>query len=418
MNLTIHRGTHEIGGSCVEVANGNDRILLDIGTPLADDDKKKKLPDIKGIYKNDNSPLGIDGMLISHPHMDHYGFFEYLRDDIPYYVGDAAKKLIDLTVTFTPQKGHIEKYTSLENRKSFRIKSFTITPYLMDHSAFDAYAFLVEADGKKLFYSGDFRAHGRKGKLFYEFIRNGPENIDALLLEGTMFGRSQEKVKSETELEEEILDIAKSSKNIILVNLSSQNIDRLVSFFRVARRSGRLFVIDYYTANILDAIKDYARIPYPNKERFKDVLVYFPTSFPQRIPEEYKPQLMLRFGKYKIKKEEISGNRHKIIMMVRPSAIRFLKGISGIEGGTFIYSLWEGYLEDDYTKKLIDFVESKNMNCLKIHTSGHADIPTLKQMAGKLNPKTLIPMHTQFPESYKEVFKNVMTLKDGEKYEI
>lgn len=34
MNLTIHRGTHEIGGSCVEIESNGSRIVVDIGVPL------------------------------------------------------------------------------------------------------------------------------------------------------------------------------------------------------------------------------------------------------------------------------------------------------------------------------------------------------------------------------------------------
>ena len=34
MNLTIHRGTNEIGGSCIELQSDNSRILLDFGMPL------------------------------------------------------------------------------------------------------------------------------------------------------------------------------------------------------------------------------------------------------------------------------------------------------------------------------------------------------------------------------------------------
>ncbi|MEI7836060.1 MAG: hypothetical protein WCK05_06570, partial [Planctomycetota bacterium] len=34
MRVCIHRGAHEIGGSCVEVAAGDDRIVLDLGMPL------------------------------------------------------------------------------------------------------------------------------------------------------------------------------------------------------------------------------------------------------------------------------------------------------------------------------------------------------------------------------------------------
>lgn len=37
MKLTIHRGTHEIGGSCIELEAKNTRIVLDIGMPLVDE---------------------------------------------------------------------------------------------------------------------------------------------------------------------------------------------------------------------------------------------------------------------------------------------------------------------------------------------------------------------------------------------
>ena len=34
MILTIHRGTHEIGGSCVEICTDKAKILIDLGMPL------------------------------------------------------------------------------------------------------------------------------------------------------------------------------------------------------------------------------------------------------------------------------------------------------------------------------------------------------------------------------------------------
>ena len=36
---------------------------------------------------------------------------------------------------------------------------FTTVPFLVDHSAYDAYAIMVEADGTRLFYSGDRAAN-------------------------------------------------------------------------------------------------------------------------------------------------------------------------------------------------------------------------------------------------------------------
>ncbi len=40
------------------------------------------------------------------------------------------------------------------------------------------------------FYSGDFRGHGHKSRLFDKLIANPPGDIDVLLIEGTNIGRS------------------------------------------------------------------------------------------------------------------------------------------------------------------------------------------------------------------------------------
>ena len=225
MKIIIHRGTHEIGGSCVEIQSKKSRILIDIGMPLVKENgdrfdfrehegtpgselvRKKVLPDIDGVYAWDNKKL-IDGVLISHAHVDHYGFFRYLHKNIRFYLGEATKKLIDLTVIFTPVKGNILNYQYINSGESFSCSDFKITPYLMDHSAFDSHAFLIEADGKKVIYSGDFREHGRKPGVFKWFLDNAPEDVDALLLEGTVLKRGLKKgnlkeFKSETEIENE-----------------------------------------------------------------------------------------------------------------------------------------------------------------------------------------------------------------------
>ncbi len=41
MQLTIHRGTHEIGGNCVEVRTNSTRIILDVGRPLFNADREQ-----------------------------------------------------------------------------------------------------------------------------------------------------------------------------------------------------------------------------------------------------------------------------------------------------------------------------------------------------------------------------------------
>ncbi|MBK9224940.1 MAG: MBL fold metallo-hydrolase [Flavobacterium sp.] len=156
MNLTIHRGTNEIGGSCIELQSDNSRILLDFGMPLLSSNgkpfsfreyenlsvneliSKGILPDVKEAFSENSK---INGLIISHSHGDHYGLMHYLNKDIPVWIGEATHEILKLNNIFLNQENKIEKPNYFERWKKFKIGDFTITPYWSDHSAFDAYSF-------------------------------------------------------------------------------------------------------------------------------------------------------------------------------------------------------------------------------------------------------------------------------------
>jgi ribonuclease J len=76
MQVCIHRGSKEIGGSCVEVISQGKRLIIDLGLPLdAEKNDKKYLPNISGLDGNDDSLLAV---LISHPHLDHFGLLGHI----------------------------------------------------------------------------------------------------------------------------------------------------------------------------------------------------------------------------------------------------------------------------------------------------------------------------------------------------
>ena len=95
MDIKIHRCADEIGGNCIEISTKTTRVLFDFGMPLVEKDgspfdyfkyknlpikeliKKKILPDVKGFYPN--SRKLIDAVVVSHPHMDYFGFLSYLN---------------------------------------------------------------------------------------------------------------------------------------------------------------------------------------------------------------------------------------------------------------------------------------------------------------------------------------------------
>jgi type IV pilus assembly protein PilC len=68
---------------------------------------------------------------------------------------------------------------------------------------------------KYLFYSGDFRAHGRKSKALYWFTHNAPLDVDYLLLEGTTISR---KIKSFKTITQWVLMHMPVFGNVIIYN--------------------------------------------------------------------------------------------------------------------------------------------------------------------------------------------------------
>ncbi|GAG83422.1 unnamed protein product, partial [marine sediment metagenome] len=198
-------------------------------------------PDIKGLYRDEEK--AIDGILISHSHMDHYGFLKFVNPDIPIYMSEGAKILVEISDIFIPYKIGKLNVKTIDKIKNFAIGEFKIDSYLVDHSAFDARAFLIEAEGKRLFYSGDFRGHGRKSILFKGMVNNPPKGIDCLLMEGSMLGRDKQLYENEDAIQAKIAKILRKRGNITFLFTSSQNIDRLVSAYKACLRTGSIFVI-------------------------------------------------------------------------------------------------------------------------------------------------------------------------------
>jgi ribonuclease J len=244
MKIVLHKGSHEIGGTCIQLTAGKTSILLDAGLPLSAESQAV-----------DMAKLSVDAVLISHSHKDHYGMMTRLPLQTPVYIGKLGKSFIDATKIFLGEDIQEREYRHFQAWKSFQIGDFTITPYLMDHSAADAYAFLIEAEGKRPFYSGDLRSHGRKAILFENLVKRPIRDIDLLFLEGTMLHRNNDLFPDETAVENTIFQTIRQQKNISFLLSSSQNIDRIVSAYRACIRAHKLLVIDIYTAWGLEQLR-------------------------------------------------------------------------------------------------------------------------------------------------------------------
>ena len=170
-------------------------------------------------------------------------------------MSQGCKELIGVSYYFGQTDYDFKNIVTVKAWQPFKKGNFTITPYLVDHSGFDSLAFLIESEDKKIFYSGDFRGHGRKSILFDNILKNPPKNIDYLILEGSMIGRDKGACETEKDIENELISLLKNKVLLVFMACSSQNIDRLVSIYRACVKSDRIFLIDPYTAFILDRLK-------------------------------------------------------------------------------------------------------------------------------------------------------------------
>jgi ribonuclease J len=415
MRVCIHRGSKQIGGSCVEVESRGQRLLLDLGLPLdAEKDEKQYLPEIDGLDGRDTSLLGV---LVSHPHLDHFGLLAHVSPNISVGMGAAARRILTAAAPFMKENRSIPTQGwDYQSEKSFDVGPFRITPYLVDHSAYDAYAILIESGEKRMFYSGDFRAHGRKAGLFERLTKNPPTNIDAMLLEGSSLGRisDDQKFPSEDEVEEQLVQVFSNTEGLSMVHTSAQNIDRIVSIFRACKRTGRKLVIDLYTAAILEATGN-RKIP---QSDWPDVALFIPQAQRIQIKENAWFGLLKHHAANRIYIEHLQKAPDKSTLLFRPLHRFDLEKGECLKGAIYIYSQWDGYWEKESFNRLKSWLERHNIKKINIHTSGHASPRDLQKIVTAIKPRKVVPIHSFMPNRYHELFPNVEIHNDGEWWEV
>ena len=385
MKIIIHRGTHEIGGCAVEYCTGSARILVDYGLPL-DKNSPPDLP-IAGVT-DDTAPC--DGVFFTHSHGDHIGLLDRIRDGIPLYTSAFGKELLLLTGGGDRSPGSMERLKRLctyEAGTPIMVGDMKITPFFVDHSAFDAHMFLIEADGKRVLHTGDFRGHGYRGKGLLPTLRHYVGKVDALVCEGTTLGRNSRFPMSERELARRAGQKMRENPYVFMV-CASTNIDRIAGISSAVPR-GRYLLCDRYQKEVTELAERYAHSP----------LYQFPKL---RTYGENLEDQMLRYG---------------FGMFVRPQnpAHQRLMRAWQDRDPLVLYSMWDGYLKKP---ELSDALEGFRVEHL--HTSGHAALETIRQVIEITEPEKLIPMHTEIPEAFCRLTdpEKVLLLSDGEPFEI
>lgn len=384
MEITIHRGTHQIGGCATEIRTTNTRIFIDFGTAL---DGSGSIS-VAGLNTGE---AACDGVLFTHYHGDHVGEMNTILPGIPLYCGEASKLIMQGLNTRTHQydEQRLNAMRTFSPGRSFRIGDIKITPYSVDHSAYDAYMFLIEAEGKRVLHTGDFRTHGFRGKGVPKVLEKLIGKVDALICEGTTINGGHDTILTEYELSLKAREYFKENKYVFVV-CSSTNFDRLAAICNAIPR-GMYRVCDKYQLDMMELVREQT----------------------SKYTSLYKFSKMLWYSDYLAPKMRRNG----FCMFVRlgnPQHRRIMESFVELNPH-ILYSMWSGYLKEPENSA---FVEGFPLD--KLHTSGHADISAIKMAVEITQPEVIIPIHTEAPQLFRQVAgdRKVLLLNDGEAAEI
>lgn len=387
MNITIHRGINQIGGCITEIATANTKIIIDLGSNLPGSK-------VEEFTKQDIERItaGADAVFYTHFHGDHVGLSGYVQDDVEQYIGKGAQEVN--ICKYSVLAKHDSKYEhdlrvtqnmkTYEEAQTYNVGDkgeIFITPFFVDHSAFDSYMFLIEADKKRILHTGDFRGHGYLSKGLEKILKLKARNIDVLITEGTMLSRFNENVVHENTIKAEAIKLLKRDKHphFLFALCSSTDMDRLASFHAACKETGAKFLCDFYQKSVLDIFTKYAA-------HHSDLF-------------NFNDETTTVLG------EDCSFNRdlrpNGFIMPVRASSqLDFVKKmLFYFPDAELVYSMWKGYIEGTEEQKnqnVIDFVNLFHGQYHYLHTSGHADVNTLGKVCTITNPSIgVIPIHKE-----------------------
>jgi ribonuclease J len=489
MNLSFFGGINRIGGNKILLEDNGTRIFLDFGMNFEEHNMffteympPRKcnciydfihlglLPDLKGIYRKDycrhmglacQEGNAVDGVLISHAHIDHVGYVHFLRRDIPVYVSPETRAVMEMFsmigssgfeefTDFRPSFQLIPKKTGVglkrrdardgkEERdvrvfdfgKKFSIGSLDIIPYRIDHSLPGATGFIVYTSEGAVVYTGDIRFHGRHRQWSDEFVDASREAKPIVMIsEGTRIGETE--ARTEDWVQSECTRHINAAGGLVIANFPIRDTERLLTFYNTAVSNGRKLAIEYRQALLLDLLHDHGVEELPMSTD-KHIRVFYSKKswgligrddFPSdQIEKDYDTWERTYFQlENVIDAKEISNHQREYVLFMNYFQLNNLLDIKPMQGSIHIRSICEPFSEEmELDQKRIDnWLKLFGLYPeLKIHSSGHACGPALFDMIEKIQPKTLFPIHTIKPMAFQRLKNmNIVHPKYGMIYPI
>jgi len=391
--LTFYGGVDEIGGNKILLQDRGTRVFFDFGMsfamkkqfyspPFLSPKSEKSLqelgilPKISGVYKFDLSPPEVDAVFLSHGHLDHSAYLSFIKREIPVYCGETTQ--IILQALSEVRRADLEFSVSDIEFKAFRtgkkitVDNLEIEPFHVDHSVPGAYGFVIHTSNGAVVYTGDFRDHGAKPEMTRDFVENAKKaEPTAIVTEAT------------------------NMTGATVSEFAYSDVDRLNSFFHIAKKNQRCLAVSLKQAYLLDALRKDKGLTVPALDD-EGILIFRKSK--KRF-DKWEKQLFERYDKQNkiFDVHKISKQQCKVVLAMSFYDFEELVQLQPEAGSCYVLSTSEPFNEEmeiDY-ERLVNWLSHYGLPQYHVHVSGHIMPLRLKAALKEINAKRIFPVHTE-----------------------